>query len=161
VSTSIIQVLSTCNPITIKAYAEAFANATVNIAGQGCNPIYFTAISQASAQASAIVCQGSNATVTASASAAASIFFNSTGVQACLVTAPLTPVTTLPNGGAPAPAPAPATKTFPALAGTNPSTAVAPTAPNLAGTTAVPPANQGIVAAKAPTTSASGRRSLA
>ncbi len=68
-----------------------------------------------------------------------------------------------------APAPAPATKTFPALAGTNPSTAVSPTAPNLAGTTAVPPANQGIVAAKAPitsaakapTTSASGRRSLA
>lgn len=41
-----VQVLSTCNPITIKAYAEAFANATVNIAGQGCNPIYFTAISR-------------------------------------------------------------------------------------------------------------------
>ena len=61
-----------------------------------------------------------------------------------------------------APAPAPTgIKTFPALAGTNPSTAVAPTGPNLAGTTAVAPANQGIVAAKAPTTSASGRRSLA
>ena len=60
-----------------------------------------------------------------------------------------------------APAPAPSVKAFPALAGTNPSTAVTPTASNLAGTTAVPPANQGIVAAKAPTTSASGRRSLA
>ena len=59
-------------------------------------------------------------------------------------------------------APAPTTGiAFPALAGTNPSTAVAPTAPKLAGTTAVPPANQGIVTAKAPTTSASGRRSLA
>ena len=43
-----VQVLSTCNPITIKAYAEAFANATVNIAGQGCNPIYFTALSRES-----------------------------------------------------------------------------------------------------------------
>ena len=41
-----VQVLSTCNPITIKAYAEAFANATVNIAGQGCNPVYFTALSR-------------------------------------------------------------------------------------------------------------------
>ena len=60
-----------------------------------------------------------------------------------------------------APAPASSLNAFPALAGTNPSTAVAPTAPKLAGTTAVPPANQGIVAAKAPTTSASGRRSLA
>ena len=43
-----VQVLSTCNPITIKAYAEAFANATVNIAGQGCNPIYFTALARES-----------------------------------------------------------------------------------------------------------------
>ena len=55
---------------------------------------------EASSQATAIVCQGSSANVSASASAAASIFFNSTGVQACLVSAPLTPVTPLTNGGA-------------------------------------------------------------